>query len=334
MSKMWFLAAFGALSMTMVACGDGGNNNNDEICNNGADDDGDGARDCQDDDCAADPACQGGDGTSCDADGDCPGGACLDEANAGFPAGYCTGECEDDADCNGGICSAAALCLVGCDALGDVCGDVSNGAYTCQDFAGDLVCLPACDDNADCAETGFCNIDQGICAFQEVCDNGVDDDGDNAFDCEDGADCQADPACQQQIADACAGAVALTQNGNAVDLFNDDNIDGTALFVASCQLIFARNGAAGEDIFTFVAAADATITVTLVSDTDMGVYSRSDCADVATETGCADLTFPGAGDGNETTETLNLNVVAGESVTFFVDAFDPGQEGPYTLTIQ
>jgi hypothetical protein len=67
-----------------------------EICDNGIDDDGDGAVDCADSDCSGDPACQTG---ACNNDGVCdPGEDCLSCANdcagvtSGKPANrYCCG---------------------------------------------------------------------------------------------------------------------------------------------------------------------------------------------------------------------------------------------------
>ena len=116
-----------------------------EICDNGADDDGDGLVDCEDPDCIGDAACGcGPDGTPCD-DGD-----------------PCT--------------------------FGDVC------------VGGECVGLPVdCDDGDPCTED-FCdggecvNVPIPDCGTQEICDNGIDDDGDELVDCED-PDCANAPGC-------------------------------------------------------------------------------------------------------------------------------------------
>ena len=51
-----FAALLAAGVATLSACGDDGTSGG-ETCTNGTDDDGDGATDCLDTDCAADPAC-------------------------------------------------------------------------------------------------------------------------------------------------------------------------------------------------------------------------------------------------------------------------------------
>jgi hypothetical protein len=79
------------------SCLDAGGGTPTEICDNGIDDDGDGATDCDDSDCTNDPACQPP--TACDNDGVCEVGEdCLSCANdcagvtGGKPSGrYCCG---------------------------------------------------------------------------------------------------------------------------------------------------------------------------------------------------------------------------------------------------
>ena len=53
------------LTLSVTASGGGGGSTTETSCTDGLDDDGDGAIDCSDSDCAADPACTGGGGPSC-----------------------------------------------------------------------------------------------------------------------------------------------------------------------------------------------------------------------------------------------------------------------------
>jgi uncharacterized repeat protein (TIGR01451 family) len=86
----------GNLDLAVVAFDKASRSGVPEICDNGIDDDGDGAVDCADSDCSGDPACQTG---ACNNDGVCdPGEDCLSCANdcagvtSGKPANrYCCG---------------------------------------------------------------------------------------------------------------------------------------------------------------------------------------------------------------------------------------------------
>jgi cysteine-rich repeat protein len=69
------------------------------------------------------------------------------------------------------------------------------------------------------------------------------------------------------------------------------------------------------------------LTLTLSSATDQGIHVRSDCADENSELGCADDFLGGS------QETLSLAAQAGQPLAIFVDAFEPGEEGPFTLTL-
>jgi hypothetical protein len=95
-----------------------------EICDNETDDDGDGATDCDDEDCAADPACETPAVEICDNETDDDGDAAVD--------------C-DDSDCSADpACETPAV---------EICDDG-------QDNDGDE--LVDCDDTTDCAENAAC----------------------------------------------------------------------------------------------------------------------------------------------------------------------------------
>ncbi len=130
-----------------------------EVCGNTIDDDGDGAIDCDDSDCATDPACDTTTepeicGNTIDDDGD--GATDCDDS-----------DCADDPLCDG--TPGPEICDNGSDDDGD-------GSIDCDD--------------SDCARHSSCE-DPGD---EEDCDNGTDDDGDEAVDCDD-LDCIDDPAC-------------------------------------------------------------------------------------------------------------------------------------------
>lgn len=191
---------------------------NVEICNDLADDDGDGLVDCEDPDCAA--ACAGGTrvtGDPCLGPADCgaaPGNNpfCIAEI-FGFPSGYCAEQCNPNvptcvtgtalsgqpAD---GVCvdqgQGNGICLDLCNPAN---GDADcRSAYDCVSFGLIAFCLPGCQSDADCPQTGHCDTNPqsdnfGSCSLLEVCDNLQDEDFDGLLDCLD-PDCAQNPLCQ------------------------------------------------------------------------------------------------------------------------------------------
>ncbi len=164
----------------------------DAECSNLLDDDGDGRADCADPSCRVGTACMvglGAVGTTCTAANQCSATdndpACLSEAGAGYPAGYCSEFCDPTLNGTGGTnagCSAAGVCVTFTDAglCLDACqapADCRQG-YTCRDFNGVRGCFPACTGNADCAGTGYCELNTnstnlGFCTPAPVCGNGI-----------------------------------------------------------------------------------------------------------------------------------------------------------------
>ncbi len=153
-----------------------------EVCNNGADDDGDGLTDCADRDCANYPGC------------------------APVPE-VCDNLKDDDldgrADCDDRDCVNTTPCLP----LPEVCDngqdDDRDGRIDCDD--GSCAEFPACrrencgngvdddgDGAADCADED-CKI--AIICQPEICDNGVDDNADAMADCHD-QECREFPGCE------------------------------------------------------------------------------------------------------------------------------------------
>src|SRR5439155_22671664 len=92
--------------------GSGGSGNGGgatEICNDGIDNNGNRAIDCNDASCLGNALCMNlPDGAGCAADAQCASGRCLTESAYGFPNGYCTntGSCTlgSNVGCHGGRC--------------------------------------------------------------------------------------------------------------------------------------------------------------------------------------------------------------------------------------
>jgi len=153
----------------------------DENCTNMNDDDGDGAVDCADPDCAAHPDC-----------------APTQE--------HCSNQVDDDgdgaADCADPDCATHPDCAPG-QPPGEVCNngmdDDGDGAVDCAD--------------SDCAAHPDCAPDPPP---GEVCNNGMDDDGDLIVDCYD-PDCANHPACNAAAPnmDPVSGGQACNQSGSS-----------------------------------------------------------------------------------------------------------------------
>ncbi len=259
----------------------------------------------------------GVDGAPCTADSECDGGLCLNEADFGFPGGMCTelcsGACTDANSSCVELAEDVFLCLRDCDPMVG-CGLPS--VLNCFDaptapLGG--ICLGVCDMNGDCTVGGNeCQFaPEGYCAPPEVCDNAMDDDFDGDTDCND-VDCAADPTC----AAACSSpTVAMATN-------NGDTTSGTTTLDGSCNDV-----GAGEEIFSYTAAVTGVLDLTVQSATDHVIYVRTDCSDAQSELGCVDAVIGGAD------ETASLVIQAGEQIFIVVDAFEPGEEGPFTLLV-
>ncbi len=161
-----------------------------EICDNGMDDDGDGATDCADSDCTGHPSC------GCiptpevcndNVDNDCDNQVDCDDPDCSWAPWCCTptpeicddgqdNDCDSLADCDDPDCSWAPWCCV---PQPEMCWD---GQDNDCDF------LVDCDD-PDCANEPWCCVPE-----PEVCNDGQDNDCDSLVDCDD-SDCDGSPAC-------------------------------------------------------------------------------------------------------------------------------------------
>ena len=167
----------GAISDFTLSLDCGGGPGFEFQCDDGLDNDNDGATDCADPDCFGDPSCNGPGGEICNDFLDNDGDGATD--------------CDDLEDCT---------TFPGCDSGGgDCCAD--NGSPGCDNQLGeDCVCSqdPYC---CEVAWDGICadlyeNGCGGSCVgpVTEVCDDGLDNDNDGLIDCAD-VDCFGHPDC-------------------------------------------------------------------------------------------------------------------------------------------
>jgi hypothetical protein len=218
------LLAFLFAAAGLVAC-----RTPQEVCNlDGGDEDGDGASDCDDQDCAAAVVCQA---EICDDQIDNNGNNALDcqEAScANDPACTETGaECSDgqdndndgDTDCDDANCANDPSCQGGVEDCDNGVDDDGDTDIDCDDSdcdadpdcqVGAEVCNNGVDDDgdafADCADRD-CDV-FAVCDALEICDDQLDNDLDGRTDCQDGS-CADDPAC--------AGNVEICNNGVSDD---------------------------------------------------------------------------------------------------------------------
>ncbi len=230
----------------------------DEICDDGIDNDGDGAIDCEDSDCALDPAC--GEIVGCEPGGEVECGD-VQQGNTGASANNWTDYCGAGANNWGGgediwvfRPEGDGTVEIAAQAFGwNLDLTVLEGAL---DDQGDIACDPEqCIANSwqfggtgefldiEAEEEGlyFIVIDgrgpnpvgeyvlQVQCAVggtEDVCDDGLDNDGDGLVDCAD-PDCAGDPACGDSCVPSqnlqCPTAVVLGDLGgaDATNVVND-----------------------------------------------------------------------------------------------------------------
>ncbi|WP_438017491.1 DUF4215 domain-containing protein [Sorangium sp. So ce315] len=226
-------------------------------------------------------------GEPCTTNDECAGGLCLTEETFGWAAGYCSGLCDPGLlPCEAGSeCvpqGSYSLCLrvcgtpADCDGPGQTCKETPEG--------GALLCVGGCDADEQCQ--GGCDDDNWRCvAHGEVCDNGKDDDGDALQDCEE-LDCAAQGACAARIAEACAGAIDVSEGGT----FSGTTEGGTSVFGAVCATFvgtYAAGSGMNERVFQFVAPDKGVVTIAArATEGDFDWYVRTGCDKPATLLGC------------------------------------------------
>ncbi len=183
-----------------------------EICDNGVDDDSDGAVDCDDSNCSTDQACQTG-------------------------AEICNNGIDDDSDnavdCNDADCSSNQACQLENEICDNEIDDDGDGAVDCDDadcsnFEGcQSTFTEICDNDIDDDGDGNTDCDDQQCSTftvckppAEICDNDIDDDGDGAYDCSD-PDCFTSSVCTDTSREICDNEID-DDNDGAVDCDDAD----------------------------------------------------------------------------------------------------------------
>ncbi|MCC6526874.1 MAG: hypothetical protein IT373_29765 [Polyangiaceae bacterium] len=281
-----------------------------EVCTGGIDEDedfgaGSGFTDCEDADCAADATCQATVAGAC-------GGAVDVSAGGAF-----------DGDTAGGTNAFAAVCqsLFGSYIAGGnaneriyefTAPEAGNVSFAVAATTGsvDWYLRTVCDDGA--TGLGFCGTEGGATSLELAS-------GQSVFVFVDGYGGDATftlDVAFQAIAPICAAAQTI-----ALGATNGNTNQGSAAMGSSC------GGGGNERVYTFTPGFTGTLGLTLASASDQGLHVRGTCADSGTELGCADSQFGG------TDETLDVAVTSGTAITIVVDAYSPGEEGPFVLTL-
>ncbi|WP_437730842.1 DUF4215 domain-containing protein [Sorangium sp. So ce1335] len=146
----------------------------------------------------------------------------------------------------------------------------------------------------------------GAVSKPEECDDGNTAGGDG---------CSAE--CTLELDDACAAALPAVLGDN-----RGNTSSGTTLFDGSCV-----SRGMPERIHAFTPPSDGRLIVTLSSETDLGLYARTSCADKDSQLACADSYSGGRN------ETLSLDVDGGAPLFIFVDTYRTTDAGPYTLNL-
>ena len=87
-----------------------------------------------------------------------------------------------------------------------------------------------------------------------------------------------------------------------------------------------QNSESPDLIYVIVPQADGTLTLSLTSDWDGGLYVRTDCGDAQTELVCTDAL------GDNATEVLQVGVTASTSYYVYVDGYTSESYGTFSLT--
>jgi hypothetical protein len=312
-----------------AACGD------PELCQDGLDNDLDGLTDCQDPDCAREPACEGheyncNDEIDNDDDGeaDCDDPDCF-QSPVCLPETDCQNWLDDDqdglTDCQDpdcaavGYCQAERLCQDGrdndADGFTDCEDDDCQVEYECQ---AERHCRDGRDNDADgwtdCDDDDCVNTP--VCQPEAPCDDGVDNDQDGLTDCD-------DPDCGQAVncADRCSAA------GSAQGCW-DQKLGSTtgrpnAFQTYGCDDFYTLNGP--EMVYTFTPTASGTVFFYLAPQFDAFLFIYQDeCVPVSAEH-CLGYVFAGA----QGFEVLELEVQAGRTYYAIIDSETAAQQGNF-----
>ena len=176
-------------------------------CGDGADNDGNGATDCDDAACAGDPACE-----PCPTGQERCNGVCIDTQTDEANCGSCGNACTTGETCEAGVCSGDPGCTPPQTECNGTCTDTQTDPNNCGE------CANACAPGQTCT-AGDCT---GCATGQTDC-NGtcVDLSGDEANCGTCGTACQTGQTCQNGTCSGCTDGKTEC-NGSCVDLTSDE----------------------------------------------------------------------------------------------------------------
>ena len=365
----WLDPVGGGSTLTLDTLPAGGGGNPIEFCDNGVDDDGDGLVDCDDPDCFSSPAClPPAAGDECSSASVAINGANpFDTTTATSGADPISDvQCPatflgvfsndiwfsftptDDGTMTLSTCNSAtfdtdlSVNTGACGALNQIACN-GDGPASCGGFSSEITGVPVTAGveyliriggwAAGDAGSGTLNLDvvPGGGGGVEVCDNGVDDDGDGLIDCAD-PDCSTFPGCGGGggLGDECADPITAFEGANAVDTTaattSLDPLDPT-----QCGGTFL--GDFNQDIwYAFSPSIDGNMTISTCNsvnfDTDVAAYTGA-CG-ALTQIGC-NGDAPGC--AGFSSQLDNVPVTAGAAYLIRLGGFDPVSSGTGTMTI-
>ena len=312
-----------------------------EVCDDGVDDDGDGAVDCDDSDCAGKPPCPYcGDGVINTADEACDRTAVPAScADFGMPHGVvrCTADCRLDpstcfgheicnvpgdedqngrADCEDPACAAVCTrCGNGVVDDAEECDGYVPSTITCRNGGfvdGTVRCSSSCMFDFSGCRAAVCG--DGVPEWPERCDDGNLDGGDGCS-----------PLCQIE-GDVCETPLPLDWDAARSRWVLEGRLDAFERnYAASCAVTFTRPDA----VATFVAPEAGRYFATVASSADTVLHALPpQCTTFDRSIQCSNRGPHG------TTETIELDLAQGERVSLVVGlASDLVGEGAFRLEV-
>ncbi len=272
-----------------------------EVCDNRADDDGDGLTDCADRaDCASSPFCM-----MCTPTGR--------EVTAAACSNGLDDDCDGQADCADAECAGLGMCA--CVPSPEVCNDGRdndcNGLSDCAD--------PSCRMSPFCPSC----FPTGTEADAMSCADGRDNDCDGQVDCAD-MFCAPLPACSVAPPnDTCAAPIVVTVPSSTRGDLNGARNDftPTTMGFPGCA-----GGAGGDVVYALRVLRDTTLTLdTLGSNFDTVLYVRRSPCESGPQIACND-------DTSGTTSRVTFTATAGVYYVF-VDGFGAEARGNFVLNV-
>ena len=227
----------------------------EEVCDDGADNDGDGEVDCDDADCEGQAPCEQvtaedcSDGVDNDEDGevDCDDADCADDSACASIDEVCDDGVDNDedgdVDCEDADCADDPACLPTDEDCSDGKDNDLDGLADCLDEDCTEECPEDCTDGIDNDADGFVDCLDNECSGTEACvedcSDGKDNDGNGLVDCEDSA-CVGDAACMEDCEDG---------TDNDLDGFvdcEDDDCWGTVECVEVGVQVLSHGGGSGS----------------------------------------------------------------------------------------